>query len=183
MSPLISRISSAGTINSASGFNVGRRRPSSVLALFDFTTYTFRPIVSAGSDIGPTLAEMQSAYAGTTWISSFFALGTYQGYQRWTVPRTGTYRIEAGGAAGGKDPNTSVSRAFGSLIIGEFALTAGNVLEMVVGSRGNEYSSPHYNEAGGGGGTFIKNHTTNTLLLVAGGAGGAPSSVYGTYCS
>lgn len=151
-------------------------------ALYDFTSHTFLPIVSAGSNTGPSLAQIQSAYSSTSWATDYITMGSLQGYQRWTVPKDGIYRIEAGGAAGGKDPNTSLARAFGATIIGDFTLVKEQVLEIVVGSRGNEYGSPHYNEAGGGGGTFIKNHTSNTLLLVAGGAGGAPSSAYGTAC-
>ena len=151
--------------------------------LFTFSTHTFVPIVSAGSRTGPTLSQMQSQYAGTTWIGSYFTEGSYQGYQRWTVPATGTYRIEAGGAAGGKDNSTSFTRAFGATISGEFTLTAGHQLDIAVGTRGQEYSSPHYNEAGGGGGTFVINATISTPLLIAGGGGGAPSSSYGTSCS
>jgi len=185
MSPIISRIGSAGIVNSTSGFSIGRRRGPKVAAgLFAFTNYTFKPIVSVGSATGPTLGQMQSAYAGTTWISEYFAQGTYQGYQRWTVPATGSYTIEAGGAMGGDGSGNSIAtKAYGAKIIGTFSLTQGDVLEMVIGSKGGNSGGAHGNENGGGGGTFIKNITTNTLLLVAGGAGGVPSSSYGTACS
>jgi hypothetical protein len=187
MSPILSRLASTGIINSTSGFNIGRRRPGLALGLYDFTTYTFLPIVSAGSATGPTLAQMQSAYAGTPWISSYFTLGSYQGYQRWTVPITGSYTIEAGGGMGGDGTSvyySSIStKSYGAKIIGTFSLTSGDVLEMVIGSKGGSSGGPHGNENGGGGGTFIRNVTTNTLLLVAGGAGGVPSTSYGTYCS
>ena len=159
--------------------NVGTKGGS----LYPFTTHTFLPIVSAGSNVGPTLSQIQSAYSSTSWASTYITMGPTQGYQRWTVPKDGTYTIEAGGAAGGKDLNTSFARAFGANIKGNFTLLKNQVIEIVVGSRGAEYSSPHYNEAGGGGGTFVFNVTTNSLLLVAGGGGGAPSSAYGSSCS
>jgi len=193
MAPLISRLGSAGITNIRSnGSNRRKRRgggggPS---FLFAFTSHTFKPIVAAGSRTGPTLGQMQSAYAGTPWISGHFSQGTYQGYQRWTVPATGTYTIDAGGGAGGDGTgvyNTSLNQAaqktYGARIQGTFSLTEGDVLEMVIGSKGGSSGGPHGNENGGGGGTFIKNHTTNTLLLVAGGAGGLPSRTYGTSCT
>jgi hypothetical protein len=154
--------------------------------LFAFTTYTFKPIVASGSAVGPTLGEMQTAYAGTPWISNYFALGTYQGYQRWTVPKTGNYTITAGGASGGNGSIYGASIAtvaYGANIAGTFALTKSDVLEMVIGSAGGYSGGAHGNENGGGGGTFVKNVTTSTLLLVAGGGGGAPSTTYGTNCT
>ena len=161
--------------------------PGIAPSLFAFTSYTFLPIVSAGSTTGPTLNQMQSAYAGTPWISSYFTLGTYQGYQRWTVPQTTNYTIQAGGARGGDGTavyNTSITTlSYGALITGTFALTMGDVLEMVIGVNGGSSGGPHGNENGGGGGTFVYNVTTNTLLLVAGGAGGVPSTTYGTSCT
>ena len=155
--------------------------------LFVFTSFTFQPIVSAGSPTGPTLAQMQSAYSGQTWLSSYFTIGSYQGYQRWTVPATGTYTIECGGGMGGDGLQYYGSNigtyAYGALISGNFSLTAGNVLEMVIGVKGGSSGGAHGNENGGGGGTFVQNVTTNTLLIVAGGAGGMPSPVYGTSCT
>lgn len=170
-----------GGVVSASG--PGTVEPPS---LYTFTTFTFLPIVSAGSYAGPTLAQMQSAYAGQVWLSSYFTLGSYQGYQRWTVPQTNSYTIEAGGAMGGDGVATGqtvATKTYGAKIIGTFSLTSGDVLEIVVGGKGGSNGGAHGNENGGGGGTFIRNVTTNTLLLVAGGGGGCPSSVYGTSCS
>lgn len=155
-------------------------------SLYAFTTFTFLPIVSAGSATGPTLTQMQSAYAGQVWLSSYFSLGTYQGYQRWTVPQTKSYTIEAGGAMGGDGVAGGQSlstKTYGALISGTFALTSGDVLEIVVGGKGGSNGGAHGNENGGGGGTFIRNVTTGTLLLIAGGGGGVPSSVYGTACT
>lgn len=157
------------------------------IPLYSFSTYTFLPIVSAGSPTGPTLVQMQTAYSGTDWITDYFSLGSYQGYQRWTVPSTANYTIEAGGGMGGDGTavySTSIAtKSYGATIIGTFSLNKGDILEMVIGSKGGSSGGPHGNENGGGGGTFIYNVTSSTLLLVAGGAGGVPSSSYGTSCT
>lgn len=182
MTPFFSTFNAASVRGFGSRFGAG-----GLPSLFAFSSYTFLPIVSPGSPTGPTLAQMQSAYAGTTWISSYFTLGSYQGYQRWTVPKTGNYTIQAGGARGGDGTgvySTSISTlSYGALITGTFALNIGDVLEMVIGVNGGNSGGPHGNENGGGGGTFIYNVTQNTLLLVAGGSGGVPSSTYGTACT
>jgi len=178
MSPII------GSFGSGGGFG---RRGGRAAGLYEFTNATFTAGGQTGRT-GPSLSQARNGLSGpetNDWKNNteFFTQGAFQGYQRWTVPANGTYKIEAGGAAGGKDLNTAAARAYGAVVSGDFVLTEGQQLDIVVGSKGNEYSSPHYNEAGGGGGTFVKNHSANSLLLVAGGAGGAPSSVYGTSCS
>lgn len=152
-------------------------------SIYPFTSFTFTSIVAAGSNVGPTLTQMQTAYAGQPFLNGFFSLGTYQGYQRWTVSATSSFEIEAGGAMGGDSASSISPRAYGALIRGTFNLTAGHILEIVVGVKGGNNGGAHGNENGGGGGTFIRNVTTNQLLLVAGGAGGCPSSSYGTSCS
>jgi len=171
-----------GSVSGSNSF--GRRGAPAILSsgLFAFTNYTFLPIVSLGSTTGPTLGQMQSAYAGTPWISSYFGLGSYQGYQRWTVPKTGTYTIEAGGAAGGGGSGSSTSQCYGAKIIGNFSLTSGDILEMVIGVAGGNNGGAHGNENGGGGGTFIKNITTGALMIVAGGSGGSASTTYASGC-
>lgn len=155
-------------------------------ALFEFTSFTFLPIVSPGSSTGPTLSQMQSAYAGQPWLS-YFSMGSYQGYQRWAVPQTRSYTIEAGGAMGGDGlvyyGSNIGTYAYGAKIQGNFELISGHVIEIVVGVKGGSSGGAHGNENGGGGGTFVRNVTTNTLLLVAGGAGGMPSPSYGTSCT
>lgn len=156
-------------------------------ALYEFTEFTFLSIVSPGSRLGPTLSQIQAAYSNEIWVDDYLTSNT-RGYQRWTVPATTTYTIEAGGAMGGtgggySSQQTISNHVYGAKIIGEFELTKGDVLEIVVGVKGGSAGGAHGNENGGGGGTFIKNITTDTLLLVAGGAGGNPSSIYGTSCT
>ena len=152
--------------------------------LFAFTNYTFLPVVGSTSTTGPTLGQCQSTYSGTPWIASYFTQGTYQGYQRWTVPATASYYIVAGGAGGAVGgTNPTGDQAGGAVIGGLFSLAQSDVLEMVVGSQGGGTGGPHGNERGGGGGSFVRNVTTNTILLIAGGGGGQPSSVYGPSCT
>jgi Glycine rich protein len=135
--------------------------------LFSFTTYTF---TNAGANgiAGPTLAQCQTAYTGTSWISSYFNVVT-QGIQQWTVPATGTYQIKVAGAQGGAGKFTSYYGGFGAIMQGDVPLTQGDVLYMVVGQKGG------YNpngSAGGGGGSFVMRNATSSLLIAAGGGGG-----------
>ena len=152
--------------------------------LYPFVSFTF---TNAGIDstIGPTLAQIQSAYSATAWAqnTAYLNIGAFQGYQKWTVPTTGNYTIEIGGASGGGGSGVSLGIVYGSLIIGTFSLVQGQFLEIVVGARGGANGGAHGNENGGGGGTFVKNITTGALLSVAGGGGGAPSTTYGTSCT
>ena len=150
--------------------------------LYDFTTFTFKG-GSRGEAIGPNFNVITAAYAGANWVSQYLTTGDHQGYQLWTVPATATYSIEAGGARGGKDTNYGITDIWGATIKGEFDLQQGQKLEILVGNGGNQYGSPHGNEAGGGGGTFVINNTTGNVMIVAGGGGGSAGNVYGNSCS
>ncbi len=107
---------------------------------------------------GPTNDQCTTAYTGTTLAGEVFVAA---GIQQWTVPGTGTYRIEARGAQGG-----TAGEGSGAIIAGTFALNAGTVLHILVGQPGG----------GGGGGSFVV-RSDGTPLLVAGGGG---SGVTGT---
>jgi cysteine-rich repeat protein len=65
--------------------------------LFSFDTHTFTSCGVSG-ELGPSLAQCRTAYP-TTWdgTDAFFDMPS-AGYQRFTVPVTGTYRIHAAGA-------------------------------------------------------------------------------------
>lgn len=96
--------------------------------------------------------------------------------QDWTVPTTGLYRIVAKGARGGSSllsgSATTNPGGKGATIGGDFELTAGHVIRMMVGQMGVDCQI-NSRGGGGGGGTFVYNVTTSTLLAVAGGGGGA----------
>lgn len=165
MSPLISRISSAGIINSTSGFNIGRRRPGGVAAgLYAFTNATFTPGGQVGR-FGPSLAQAISGLTGTevdTWKNNTSYFNTSSGIQLWTVPVTGTYRIEVWGAQGGNGTNNNYWGGYGARMRGDFSLTQGDIIKILVGQTGGA-------SYGGGGGMTAVATNSNTPLIVAGG--------------
>ncbi len=93
-----------------------------------------------------------------------------------TLSSTEGYLISADGATGGAGGAGGGGGAggAGALVSGTFALTAGTVLEIVVGGAG-QAGSTAFNAAGGGGGgggSFVFDVTTGQLLEAAGGGGG-----------
>ena len=131
------------------------------------TTYNFTKAGASGYQ-GPTQAQVNSAYSGTT-LNNAITINT-RGVQEWTVPATGIYTIEAWGAAG---TNSSDQPAgYGARMKGDFSLTQGTVLKIIVGQM------PQLSgyDGAGGGGTFVvkssNNYTDNDVLVIAGGGGG-----------
>ena len=84
------------------------------------------------------------------------------GIQLFTIPSTGTYTIEVWGAQGGEN-----SEGYGARMKGDFHLSSGTVLKILIGQRG---SRDRYAMSGGGG-TFIAT-SNNIPLIIAGGGGG-----------
>ncbi|CAN2191079.1 Fibronectin type III [Candidatus Nanopelagicaceae bacterium] len=125
------------------------------------TTYSFTNASATGRS-GPTQPQVTSAYTSTTLSGSVTV--TSQGIQDWIVPATGRYSIQAVGAAGGGD-----NAGRGASIYGEFSLTQGNVIRVVVGQRG--ISSSNFS-GGGGGGSFVWLSTSTAEPLIAAGGGG-----------
>ena len=100
-----------------------------------------------------------------------------EGYQRWEVPHTGRYRIEAHGAAshpqGYSEGRSDWFRHVGNgaVMCGEFQLRAGQSLLLLVGQRP---VNPSNSFCGGGGGTFVTigaDRRTAEPILIAGGGG------------
>ena len=129
---------------------------------FSQTTYTFTTAGATGQ-FGPTQAQLNAAYLATNLNGSVTSVA---GIQNFTVPSTGGYRIEAYGAQGG------VSWGMGAYIAGDYTLTAGTILKIIVGQAGGTGNSSH---GSGGGGSFIAT-STNSALIVAGGGGGRGAS-------
>ena len=144
----------------------------SVYSLYSFSSHTFTNAGVAGRT-GPTLTQLRSAYTPTWTGDTNYLNVVTQGIQEWTVPRTGTYRIEAWGAEGGRGEQ-SVSKPIrtgkGARMRGDFTLTGGDVIRILVGQRGGDFVTSTYG-GGGGGGTFVTTNT-NTALIVAGGGNG-----------
>ncbi|XP_019622160.1 PREDICTED: keratin, type I cytoskeletal 9-like [Branchiostoma belcheri] len=98
----------------------------------------------------------------------------HDGIQHFSVPETGTYTIEAAGAAAGWGPfDPKSARGRGAVQKGTFQLTQGEGLKILVGQEGAENKSGA--GVGGGGGTFVTISSPDNeerLLIVAGGGGG-----------
>lgn len=95
-----------------------------------------------------------------------------QGYQRWTVPSTGYYKIRAAGAG---QRNNGLNLAFGAIVEQTFYLIANEKLIIAVGQYAQNQSSGNGGHAGGAGGSFVargSDYTTATPLIVGAGAGG-----------
>jgi gliding motility-associated-like protein len=113
---------------------------------------------------GPTQTQVNTAYQGTS-LDGQVTINT-QGIQEWTVPTTDTYHITAVGAQG-----YGSFGGRGAMMSGEFSLTAGTTLKILVGQQGAPPVSSS-NQYGGGGGSFVT-HANNTPLIIAGGGGGS----------
>lgn len=150
--------------------------PPLIPPLYSFSTATFTP-GGATFRIGPTLAQARSgitAASGTEWVTNTEFLntrGTQGGIIIWTVPKTGTYTIDAYGAQGGRAGYYNIDGALGARIKGDFSLTKGQKLALVVGQQGRNDGGANWG-GGGGGGSFVWLDGQTTPMLIAGGGGG-----------
>lgn len=132
---------------------------------FAATTYSFTSAGASGRN-GPTQAQINTAYTGTT-LAGQVTINT-QGIQLWTVPAAGSYQITAVGAGGG-----GAAGGNGASMTGTFSLSSGTTLKIVVGQTGVAvFDGSTYYRYGGGGGSYVTN-SSNTAYIVAGGGGGA----------
>lgn len=154
--------------------------------LFDFTSFTFQTANLTGRT-GPTKTQLLSHYntSSFAWLnnSSYFDVDSNaQGVQMFTVPSDGNYRIICAGASGGYSYDASRTNRVGrgAEVYGEFSLTQGTILRIVVGQKGRPVSTSNpdgpltgqaYN-SGGGGGSFVFYTLSDTEPLVAAGGGG-----------
>ena len=126
-------------------------------------------------NIGPTQAQVDAEYLGTNLEG---LVTSSSGIQLFTVPFSGNFTITAIGATGGNEGETTVEVAHPAKITGEFNLTQGEVIKILVGQHGWKASCrPGW---GGGGGTFVTKND-NTPLVVAGGCGGGHTDKNGSY--
>lgn len=133
---------------------------------------------NASHQTGPTQAEVQAWMTGTsnggqgyTWASNTSYLDVpVQGYQRWQVPSSGTYRIRAKGARAGYTDSYSTTTEPSNVVQADFNLNLGDYLLIAVGQGVPVYSGDHCN--GGAGATWVakgSNISTSECLLVAAG--------------
>ncbi|MBW2263670.1 MAG: hypothetical protein JRG91_17035, partial [Deltaproteobacteria bacterium] len=133
---------------------------------------TFTNCTATGPS-GPTQAQCDTDYTGTTLDGEVTITG---GIQTWTVPVSGTFRIEVYGAEG-VSADVSYSGGNGAMLGGNFALTSGEVLSVMVGQTGTDNGC----SGGGGGGTFVVD-SGGAAMIVAGGGAGTRTSVIQNGC-
>ena len=138
--------------------------------LYSFTNVTFTPGGAAGVS-GPSLGQIHAGMSGSPDPSGYRStyVTSNSGKIRWTVPITGTYRITAAGARA-SDYTVYGTTSNGASLRGDFSLTQGEVLELLVGHQGQGDG----NGFGAGGGTFVVRspyNSTGNVLIAAGGAG------------
>lgn len=154
---------------------------------------------AAGAQYAPgasvTLSASTVFYAH--WVQSVYLEFSYTGgIQTWTVPYTGTYKLEAWGAQGGS--SSMAAGGYGGYAAGNVQLAAGTVVYICVGGTtagnaggynggGNARNSD--NDRGGGGATHMGTRngilaqygSTAGLYLAAGGGGGSAYRYYTVY--
>lgn len=114
-------------------------------------------------------------------MPTFVCNGTNTGtgtLQQYTVPITGPYRIRAVGGQGGHATNSTGLGGKGADMAGDFNLTAGEVINIMVGQQPT-YASGTVGSGNGGGGSFVVKQVGNIPLVVAGGGHGATGSTHG----
>ena len=150
---------------------------------FAGTSYSFTNAGATGFN-GPLQAQIDSAYSGST-LQGLVTIST-RGIQSWTVPTSGEYSITIAGAAGGSNLARSLPGGGGAVLTTVVSLTAGTVLNVVVGQMGTDNPANCSNTfcgAAGGGGSFVYTSPGNTFLAVAGGGGGAASTTSNLFSS
>lgn len=151
-----------------SGINLslfGLTFASTSAAIYAFTTATFRP--TKVGQFGPNLTEAKAGVTGDANVAVWRDNTTYfnvtaTGIMTWMVPQTGTYSIEVWGAQGGNGTNNNYWGGYGARMKGDFVLTSGDLLKILVGQTGGA-------SYGGGGGMTAVATNANVPLIVAGG--------------
>jgi len=154
------------TVSDTAGNQVSVNRTVNVAPM---GPWTFTNAGATGR-FGPTQAQINTSYAGTSLAGAVTINATYQGIQEWTVPAAGTYSIEAFGAKGGNSSDYSLVGGQGARMKGEFQVNANQVLKILVGQLGGDVSQ--YKGSGGGGGTFVVKIDNTPLIIAGGGSGG-----------
>ena len=135
------------------------------------TIYTFTNANATGR-LGPTQAQVNSAYSGTTLAEKVTI--NIQGIQEWQIPQSGLYLIETWGAAGGRGHTShNLDPGNGAYLRGKFTLSNGELIKILVGQSGQDATAD--GGGGGGGGSFVVKGTT--ALIIAGGGGGGGGRV------
>ena len=133
----------------------------------DITVNTDQNVCTAVVCYTLPVATDNCASSGT---QSFNYTGSLQNF---TVPSGITsVTIDAQGATGGNSSGFTPVGGNGARMVGTFAVSSGQVLNVLVGQAGGSASYG----AGGGGGSFVTD-ASNNPLLVAGGGGGVTTDI------
>lgn len=85
--------------------------------------------------LGPNQSQCDTNYSGTS-LDGLITISK-NGTQNWTVPATGDYLIEVAGAQGGSETGYNFNiGGLGAKMTGTFSLTAGQVIQIIVGQKG-----------------------------------------------
>lgn len=141
-----------------------------------FSSFTFTNGTNTGPN-GPTSANLLAAYdtVNNPFLTDTEIFTVSNGIQVLRLTTTGVYRIEAYGAEGGAGTTGGDASGKGAIMKGDFSLTKGDTLYILVGQQGQTMGYA----PGGGGGTFVATGasvSTATALIVAGGGGGGGDS-------
>ena len=156
--------------------------------LYSFTSAFFtasRALTDSPSSddhrFGPTQTQVRAWLSGTSngggghsWANTYVDC-PQDGYQRWTIPKTGKYRITAKGGGSGHTDSPD-DYMLGVKVIADFNLTEGEKLILAAGQGVPDYDGDHCN--GGGGASWVmsgSDYATAIPLIVANGAGGDTS--------
>ena len=134
------------------------------------TVYTFTNCGKEGP-LGPSQNDCNGEYQGTSLQG---IVDVTEGIQEWTVQQTDHYTIQAFGAQGGAGTsNGGVPGGLGARMKGEFYLSAGSKLYILIGQQADGISHHQTQNAGGGGGggTFVVLESDDPLLVAGGGGG------------
>jgi len=141
------------------------------------TTYTVT--VTDGNSCSATSSMTFTAgYVGSTVTFNNTSTGQSGTMQSWTVPSGVTCAIiEVWGAEGGSgNKSYSASNQLGgkgARMKGNFSVTPGQVLKILVGQRGSHGDGGcGSTDAGGGGGSFVTDASNNPIIIAGGGGGG-----------
>jgi hypothetical protein len=149
------------------------------------TTFTSHTFTNCGMTLttGPSLSKCLTAYADAEVLKPEYNFRVIGGIQLWTVPASGTYRIEALGASGSMGNRGSLGGQ-GAQVSGDFQLTKGEVVRILVGQMGHitGYITSDGVSGGGGGGSFVVRGESGVqddqVLLIAAGGGGGNDAAY-----
>ena len=143
-------------------------------ALTDNTTSDTHRFGPNQSQVRAWLSGTSNGGGGHSWANTYVDC-PQNGYQRWTIPKTGKYRITAKGGGSGKS-DTPDDYMRGVKVIADFNLTKDEKLILAAGQGVPDYPGDHCN--GGGGASWVmsgSDYATAIPLIVANGAGGDTS--------